>query len=377
MKHIIAIRVKHALASLICLSVILPSMRAYAEQSRGVTGLHIENGWIRGSVTGVSDEATLKLPLKIDCPVPPTSYPAEILALEKRFVSKKQMQDALKAAGQRTQGKFSNTLGLANYSGDWNAPASAALTREEAATQAIRIGLLYFNALGVEVETHPRAVARPYDYDAYIEQLQIEYCHRYSDPTLFLAQAEKRWQRSQYYEKRQPDYTRIDFNLTIDGMRLWNMPSYPARFEDEPDAWIVEPLNAYVIVSDSGVLVESSCTLLERKKQRPLQHDPVYISFLNESKRMRSSTDAPFPAHSGMDALYTFLTRFCNERESGGAEQQLYQNKMMETPVTAFGYTYVVTAIQPCLSMISKDEWAPFWTVEIMTEYDDGWRSAH
>lgn len=58
MKHIIAIRAMHALVSLICLSVILPSMRAYAEQSRGVTGLHIENGWMLSSVTGVSDEAT-------------------------------------------------------------------------------------------------------------------------------------------------------------------------------------------------------------------------------------------------------------------------------------------------------------------------------
>lgn len=334
-------------------------------------GLIVEENRLSGTVKTHFGEDGTDGEILVDCPPPEAAYPPEILTLSKGYVSKKQMQAALRSAGQSGQGQFVNPRGSAFYSGDWDAEASADVTHEEAAERAVRIGLAYFDALAVGVERVPRAVSRPYDYDAYIKRNETVYAHRFSDPSHFMDSARAMWQRMMKHEKKQPGYTRVDFTLTVEGLRLWETPAYPAHYADDPDAWVCTPVGAYAIVSDSGVLVEASCDLFELSTRRPLAGDAVYADWLGASEGHRASL---IPAGDWQDALRLALSD-PSFSLSCGAEEAPFQSASMAAPVTAYGYRTVVTSIHPVLSAISAEDWAPFFTIKTAEEYVNGWRA--
>ena len=333
--------------------------------------LTVTDGHICGSITvqkGNMSQESITETFLIDCPEPENAFRPEIITTSKGYVSKRDMQNALAAAGQSTNGQFSNKRGEAFFTGNWNQEASAQISREAAAAQAIEIGLQYFSALGVEVNPHPAHIDRPYDYDVYLDEQTSFYEHRFSDPAPFIERAKSQWTRRSKYNPAQSEYTRVHFSLTLDGMTLARNPSYPAGFIDEPDAWEGFQADAYVIVSDSGILVEASCSLLEIASKRPLENDPIYETFLSQYAEQTSHI-----AHGNnwQEALATALPNI------GVVAQQPdmpYQNKEMSSPITAFCFKTVITAIRPILHTISRDEWAPFWQIEINQEYIDGCR---
>ena len=361
---------KHIIVNLLILLLLL--CPAALAQEDLLDGLIVEGDWVHGTVTGVFGADRIEKPVKVDCPLPEEPYPAEILTLKKGLVTKKQMQSALRAAGQSTQGQFFNPRGTAMFTGDWRAEAAADISNEEAAAQAVRIGLAYFEALGVEVDPVPRSVSRPYDYDAYMARETAVYEHAFSDTSTFLDHLHAHWKRRMKYEEKQPAYTAVYFNLMVGGMRLWSDPSYPAHYADEPDAWEGFSTGAHVIVSDSGVLVEAACDLFEIKARRSIEGDAVYIDFF-ETFRQQGSNGV-FPAQDWQNALRIALSDPDMAGLSWGAEEQPYQNQYMTEPITAYGFSTVVTAIKPYLSAISHSDWAPFWRIETTDEFADGWR---
>lgn len=335
--------------------------------------LTIQDGWVSGTAMGCFGSGRSEKPIKVDCPLPEASYPDEILTLRSRHVSKRQMQSALRAAGQQTKGQFINPRGSAAYTGDWRAEAAADVSKEEAAAQAVRIGRAYFEALGVEVDPLPRSISRPYDFDAYMETQTAFYVHRFADPSSFIDRACTQWKRRMEHEQKQPDYTVVYFDLMVDGMRLWHTPSYPAHDADEPDAWEGFPAGAHVIVSDSGVLVEAACDLLGVQSRRPVEGDSVYTDYL---KALRDHGNWVFPAKDWQDALRIALNNLLPfSMLSWGADEAPFQSPSMTEPTIAYAYATVITGIKPCLSTISGSEWAPFWAIETTDEYADGWRT--
>ena len=361
---------KHIIVNLLILLLLL--CPAALAQGAALDGLSVEGGWVRGTVTGVFGADRIEKPIKVDCPLPEEPYPAEIMTLKKGYVSKKQMQSALRAAGQSTEGQFFNPRGTAMYTGDWRTEAAADISKEEAAAQAVRIGLAYFEALGVSVDPVPRSVSRLYDFDAYMEKQTVIYEHAFSEISTFIDNAFAHWKRRMKYEEKQPAYTAVYFNLMVGGMRLWSDPAYPAHYADEPDAWEGFSTGAHVIVSDSGVLVEASCDLFEIKARRPIEEDAVYIDFLKTFHQHGSN--GVFPAQDWQDALHIALSEPYIAGFSWGAEEQSYQNKYMTEPITAYGFSTVITGIKPYLSAISRGDWAPFWRIETTAEFADGWR---
>ena len=361
---------KRIIINLLLLTALLcPATPAQADP---LDGLIVADGWVSGMTTGVFGVDDIRHAVKIDCPLPEAPYPAEILTLTKGYVSKKQMQTALKAAGQRTEGRFVNKRGCAIYTGDWRTEAAADISAEDAAAQAVRIGLAYFEALGVEVDPVPRAVSRPYDDDAWMAHQTDIYTHWYSDPSTFLERARANRKRRMQYEERQPEYTVVEFDLCVDGMRLWGTPSYPAHYADDPDAWVGMSVGASVTVSDSGVLVEASCELFDVKARRPVADDAIYTEYLDA---LAQSFTFLLPADDGFSALHAVLSGFPNYAGVGWREEGLFQNKYMTEPVVAYGSTPVVTGIKPYLSAISESEWAPLWHVDFTDEFEDGWRT--
>lgn len=361
---------KHIIVNLFILLLLL--CPAALAQDDLLDGLIIEGDLVRGTVTGVFGADRVEKPIKVDCPLPEASYPAEILTFKKGYVSKKQMQSALKAAGQHTEGQFFNPRGIAMYTGVWRAEAEADISNEEAAAQAVQIGLAYFEALGVSVDPIPRSVSRPYDFDAYMARQTAVYEHAFSDTSTFIDNARAQWKRRMKYEEKQPAYTAVYFNLMVGGMRLWSDPSYPAHYADEPDAWEGFSTGAHVIVSDSGVLVEAACDLFGIKARRPIEGDAVYNDFLKTFRQHGSN--GVFPAQDWRDALHIALSDPDMAGLSWGAVEQPYQNQYMTEPIISYGFSTVITAIKPCLSAISRSDWAPFWRIETTAEFADGWR---
>lgn len=356
----------------LCFLLMLLFCSAAPAQGDPLAGLTVVGGRVSGTVTGIFGTDSMEKPVKIDCPLPEEPYPEDILTLRSGFVSKKQMQAALRTAGQSTQGQFVHPRGTAMYTGDWRAEAAADISSEEAAAQAVRIGLAYFEALGVSVDPVPRSVSRPYDFKAYMAEQTAVFEHRFSDTSTFIDNARAHWKRRMKYESKQPEYTAVDFYLMVGGMRLWSNPSYPAHYADEPDAWEGLSVGAHVIVSDSGVLVEAACDLFEMKACRPIDGDAVYDDYF-ETFRQHGSIGV-FPAQDWRDALRIALNDPRLGGFSWGAEEQPYQNQYLAEPITAYGFSTVITGIRPFLSAISSSDWAPFWRIETTDEFSDGWR---
>ena len=155
-------------------------------------GIKIEDAMISGTVTAIFGKGTeyeTAHVLQLDCPVPSEKYMSEIFKMEYRYFSKKDIQKALQSIGQSDQGNFQNSRERTSYVNTSKIDPSADISREDAAKQAIEIGIKYFKALGIEVVPTPVHVERPYDYDTYMEHNKEVYSHRYSDATTFMEQA--------------------------------------------------------------------------------------------------------------------------------------------------------------------------------------------
>lgn len=352
---------------LLALTLLSPAALA---QEAPLENLTIEDGWMWGTVTAISNGRECEI--KVDCPVPEAAYPDEVLTVGNRYFSKQDMQRALKAAGQSAEGQFQNHRDYTRYTGNWNAEASADITWDDALIQATQIGLAYFDALGVEVERTPRRTDRPYDYDYYMEKHLTLFSHAFSDITYQLNYLTPQWKRTHRYDPAQKAYTKVEFTVMLEGKRLWPQPSYPAGYADEPDAWIGSSVSAYVIVSDSGILVEAGTSHIpEIKKRRPLLEGELddYSILLNDRAPLIAAAD-------WQSALIKALDGRCGVSViSLGSEEQTYQNQYMEKPGTIYRSQGVITQISPCLFTLSENEWAPFWFIESVEEYEDGWRS--
>ena len=336
----------------------------------------VEDGRISGTVTAIFGKRTeyeTAHDLQLDCPVTNGIYTPEIFEVEYRYFSKKDIQKALQAIGQSNHGTFQNSREGTSYVNTTKIDPSADISKEDAAKQAINIGVKYFEALGIEVAPTPVYVGRPYDFDAYMEQNQEIYSHWYSDAVTFMERAEGQWKRTRKYETLSAEYTRVTYAVMVNGMRLWSQPSYPAGYKDEPDAQIGFEVSASVLVSDSGILVEASTSHIpEIKKTRQLKEgeNELYPSLQNKLY---------FPplirAENWQEALNIALSNAGKIGDlSGNAEDQPFQNQYMDEPITKYGYQTIITEIYPCLSTISKDEWAMFWHIDCQQQYADGWR---
>ncbi len=344
-----------------------------SETPKGIT---VEGDRISGTVTAIFGKGTeyeTAQDLLIDCPVPNDIYTPDVFTVEYRYFSKKEMQKALQTIGQSDQGTFRNNRTGTSYVNTSRIDPSADISKENAAKQAIDIGIKYFEALGIEVVSTPVYVERPYDFDAYMEHHREVYLHWYSDTTTFMERAENQWKKTRKYESRAPEYTRVTFAVMVNGMRLWTQPSYLAGYEDEPDAQIGFEVSASVLVSDSGVLVEASTS---------------YIPQIIKTQQLKEEQKARYPslqnrlffpplirAESWQEALNIAIA---NAGEigvlSGNAEDEPFQNQDMDKPITKYGYQTVITEMYPCLSTITKDEWTMFWHIDCQMQYADGWR---
>lgn len=365
---------KHILSKIFVLLILCAiPLTSRGEMPKGIT---VKSGRISGTVTatfgkGTEYETTHDLP--IDCSVPNGIYTPEIFEVEYRYFSKKDIQKALQAIGQSDQGTFQNSREGTSYVNTSKIDPSAGISKEDAAKQAKDIGIKYFESLGIEVVPTPVHVERPYDFDAYMEHNKEVYSHRYSDTTTFMERAKIQWEKTRKYETRSAAYTQVTFAVMVNGMRLWTQPSYPAGYKDEPDARIGFEVSASVLVSDSGVLVEALTSHIPQiKKTRQLKEGEIslYPALLNQ---------VYFPplihAENWQAALQTVLQNASkNSTLSTNAEDRPFQNQYMDEPITAYGYQTVITEIYPCLSTITKDEWAMFWHIDCQQQFSDGWR---
>jgi len=148
MKHIFN---KIFILLLLC---ILPS----TSKGEMLQGIMVEDGRISGIVTalfGKGTEYETTHTLQIDCSVPNGIYTPEIFEVEYRYFSKKDIQKALQAIGQSDQGTFQNSREGTSYVNTSKIDPSAGISKEDAAKQAIEIGIKYFEALGIEVVMCP------------------------------------------------------------------------------------------------------------------------------------------------------------------------------------------------------------------------------
>lgn len=338
----------------------------------------VEGGWMRGSVTArflAGTEEETAADILIACPIPEEPYPAEVLTVGYRHFSKKDVQRALRAIGQSDKGKYTNNREEAYYTRAISEDeAFADISREDAAAQAVAIGLAYFEALGVEIEPDVYTTYRPNDMEDDMAKMSLLYSHKYSDPSVFLERARAQYIRSHRYATDPPYYTCVSFHVMLDGMRLCS-PSYPAGYADEPDAWVGLSLCANVRVSDSGVLVGASTSCIpEIKSRRPMTDEDVeaYV----DACMLHSGNCEFIAAEDGQTALLAALADSSRMgRLTGSGEDTVFQDERMTEPMTHYGSCGVITGIKPCLFTISKYEWIPVWNIESAAEYADGWRN--
>ncbi len=337
----------------------------------------LADGWLSGMITTSIDSRICEI--KLDCAVPEEPYPYEVVMTGDRYFSKKDMQRALKAAGQSLQGQFLNNRTSTLYTGDWRADAAADLSCEESKKQAIRIGLSYYEALGVEVDPQPVSVDRPYDYDAQLNINDMYFSHVYADQESANAAVERfsvQWKKISRYHPKQTAYTRVEFAVIVDGMRFYTLPQWLAGFEDEPDAWIGYDVSAYVIVSDSGILVEAGTNHIPeiKKRRAPKEGELENYAHLLHTKGSQNLVCAP----SWQEALSIAVTNSRNGAniislgEEAG-EQTVYRDgQSVLTRVNA--KQGVITAIKPCMNTISENTWIMSWKFYSTNDYEDGWR---
>lgn len=361
------------LASLVLtLSLLLCPARSLAENDP-LSGVVIEDGWMHGPATAHFLDEPVEI--MIDCPIPEEPYPAEVLTVATRRFSKKDMQRALRAIGQSDQGKFVSNREYASFSRKiTEQEASADLSREDAAEQAVAIGLSYFDALGVEIDREQYDIERPNDLEANMAKMTEYYSHVYSDPSVFVERSRAQYIRNHRYETAPPCYTRVDFRVMVDGMRLAPNAGYPAGYADEPGAWVGPSLYASVTVSDSGILTWAYASDIPEIKSRRPATDADRESYVSACM-LHSGRCEFIAAEDGWSALLAALADSSRMGMlTGNWEDWVYQDERMTEPVTQYGARGVVTGIKPYLFTLSEHEWMPVWKIESAAEYADGWR---
>lgn len=345
-------------------------------EGAGFERISIKDGRMTGTVTAIFGKGTQfesDEELLLDCAVPDDSYTPEIFRMGYRYIGKADVQRALWTIGQNDEGTYICSEEGTTYIHTAKIDPSARISKEEAERQAVEIGIQYFEALGIDVVKVPVSIERPYDLESYMEQSSELYSHAYSDTSSFMKSAEEQWKKTHRYETRTPSYTRVTFAVMVDGMRVWTQPSYPAGYSDEPGARVGFEVSACVLVSDSGVLVEASTSYIpeikgtRRLEEGEKEHHPILLNGVHRSPLIR--------ADNWQEGLSTVLQ---DASGIGGltknAEDRPFQNRQMSEPIAAYGYQTVITDIYPCLSTISKDEWAMFWHIDCQQQFSDGWR---
>lgn len=357
-------------------TVLLLCLASASAAAQIPAGIVIRDQWMTGRVTACFDAGSpnaRREEILIDCPFPQGEYTGEILTLRGRNVSQTDVRRALRASEQSGDGEIHINRDGVRYIHTGPIDPFAGITRKEAEKQAVEIGQRYFKALGLEVVSSPSCVERPYDYEAYMEQKRKQLTHMYSEIDVMLDRAAAQWKRTHKYETHEAAYTRVDFDIMIDGMRLWGNPSYAAGYADEPDAWCGLDISASVLVSDSGVLVEAwvSCIPEISGRRQPEEGELEQYAALLDAHR----TMPLLLAESWEEALELALS---GERQEAGIsanqEERPYRNQDMAETITAYGSRSVITDIYPCLATISESEWAMFWHIETRQEFSDGWR---
>jgi len=350
------------------LTILLLFSHSSAESAL-LSGLTIADGRIGGTVTAqfISNDGQANLQeIIVDCEIPEDIHPNEALIVTSHLITEKDMLHALQSIGQCTSGSFRITPESSSFSGNWDAPASSEISKAEASEQAIRIGLAYFDALGVEVERIPCRVERPNDLDAYLDQTARMYSHVYSDPTLFLKRTQEQWEKTHRYETIQPFYTTVQFIVNANGMRLWPTPVYPDH--DTKDVFIGYDASAYVTVSDSGVLVEARASGIPQINSRILlSNKPTSPYGLHGNAQF-------IVADCWQEALCFALAHGAASNLIGNTESYMIQDNNTDIPVIRSSSRGVITSIKPYLYPASKDVLVPVWYIECASEYADGFR---
>ena len=358
---------KHVIAEWMLLFMLAYSMAACAQDNL-LANLIIEDQHITGTIDtcyGAGTEYEQWETILVDCPLPTQEYTAEIITTTYRRISKKDVQKALRAIGQRDEGRFISDKTGFRFLREERIGPSENISREDAANQAVRIGLAFFEALGVEVAAESAVIERPYDEEAFMRAAQERLSHGFSQIDALLDRQRAQWKRRMKYETRGPQYTQVSFQMMTDGMRIAAWPSYSAGFSDEPDARIAFDTGVSVLVSDSGVLVQVQVGSIPQVKKRrmPQENDAAAIAALLEQSLIR--------AESWQEALKQAQQMGCLPRNN---EEEDYKTEYMDKSITRYASCAVVTEIYPCLYTISKDEWVMIWHIESRQQAADGYR---
>jgi len=358
---------KHMIAELV-LMVFMAFVAAASAQDDLLVNLVIEDRQITGTIEACFGEGTEYEQwetILVDCPLPAQAYTKEIITTTYRRIGKKDVQKALRAIGQRDQGQFISDETGFRFAGTERFDPSADITKEDAAEQAVRIGLDFFEALGVEVAAESAVISRPYDEEEFMRSAQERLTHVFSEIDVLMDRQRAQWKRRQKYETREPQYTRVSFQIMTDGMCVASWPSYLAGFSDEPDARIAFDTGVSVLVSDSGVLVEAQAGSIPQVKSRrmPQDEEAAAIAALLEESHIR--------AESWQMALEAAQQMGNLPRNSA---EESFQTEYMDKPITRYASQTVVTEIYPCLYTISKDEWVMIWHIGSRQQYADGCR---
>ena len=205
------------LLSFLCLMLTCPIETACASQDEVVAA----GERITGQITSQTSVTYL-----LDMPIPQAPYPAQKLTVSYRRFTECEILAALTACGQSTDGEVHLSDTDFRYDGNWDAQAYADIYHEEAAAQAVAIGLAFFDSLGVSVECEPKSIGRPYEFDDSNQRYWtfVSEPQAYSD--YFRSQFDS--PRRQRTRPRHSEYTSVEFAVLLDDMRMIDNPSYPA-----------------------------------------------------------------------------------------------------------------------------------------------------
>ena len=324
---------RHLLVFVALLFAMVP-VYAHAENTPPPDRITVSDGHVTGQVT--SDTGVTYL---LDMSVPDDPYPAQALTVEYMRFTEQAVLDALRSTGQSDTGSVHTDNSGFRFDGDWQADARADISHEDAAAQAVTVGLAFFDAMGIPVDHTPKSIVRPYEFD----DSDQRYWTFSSEP-----QAYSDYYRSLFNSPRrqrtrpeQAEYTSVDFAVLLDGMLLIDNPAYPADYADEPDARIGFSVTARVIVSDSGVLVEAVADNIPYVVSREaVDLLPDWETYLRDTIR----------------SLDVWPNSY---------DEQTFFNENIGKEVTLYARQPVITGVLPRLEAVSQFKWVPTWTVTI------------
>ncbi|MDO5377256.1 MAG: hypothetical protein Q4G52_02875 [Clostridia bacterium] len=292
----------------------------------------------------------LGVPIELDLIRPELELPDQALTVQYRRFTKRELQEALRAIGQSDMGTFDVSGTGCSYSGGWQDEASASISHEEAAAQAVQIGHELLAALGIDVAKTPQSIGRPYEWD----DSDQPYWHAFSEAEAMSAYYEARFNspRQRRTRPEQSAYTIVYFAVLLDGVPIAQCCSYPAGYADEPDARISFSTTASVTVSDSGMLVSFTLSCV-----------PIVVS--------RAPLEQPLP--SWQDAIEE-ACRNCPDTPSSLMDTTFY-NEYIGMNVTHYARRPILTRLECLYETTEEFEWVPVWKPAFSYEVlRDGYR---